>query len=112
MKWTYRKILFLTPVFFIIFWQAARFMGNYYNFINMEFWQMMGSLLSTVPLDIVTFVLFYSYFAPKFFRKEQILINISISVVYIVIWATVWVLYFNYVNKQTHITNQVFLFRV
>lgn len=108
MNWSYRKVLFATPLFFVIFWQLARFMGNYYNFINMEFGQMLSSLLSTVPLDLVTFLLFYFYFAPRFFRREYLLLNISLSIVYTLLWSVVWVLYFNYFNDQSQITDQVF----
>lgn len=108
MKWSYKKILFITPLFFVIFWQVARFLGNYNNFINMELRQMIRSLLATAPLDIVTFLLFYFYFAPKFFRREHLYINIGLSVIYTLFWSLVWVLYFNFVNLQSQIKDQVF----
>lgn len=104
MKWSYKSTVYLTPIVFFIFWQFARFLGNYYNFTNREIYEALSSLLSTAPLDLVTFALFYFYFAPKFFKREKLLINVLLSLAYIFLWGIIWLEYFNIFQKHTDIS--------
>lgn len=86
-----RKVKILAPVIFWIFYLLVHMIRSLYQIINGQFWQTVKVILYTNGLDAVTFVLFYLYFAPRFFAKQRLLLNILLAVLYLIIYSFVWV---------------------
>lgn len=48
-------------------------------------------VIVTFPLDAITFSVFYYYFAPLFFKRKNIRLNILLSFIYIILYGFVWI---------------------
>lgn len=91
MKLQYKHIKLISPLAFWIFQILIFFIRNIYKIPDTSLSALFKSIVYTYPLDIVTFLVFYFIFAPKFFRKQKLRTNVFFSVLYFIIYSFVWV---------------------
>ncbi len=90
------RIKILAPLFFWIFQVLIHVIRNIYIWVAEPFFSIFETIIIVYPLDIVTFVIFYYYFSPKFLKKERTKFNVFLSVFYIIFYGFVWVVTYYY----------------
>jgi len=98
MKWNYKKVLHIIPVIFAVYGLLMRLLGNFSNLWEFSLLEMLKSVLITFPLDFITFLVFYYFFALRFFKKQKLILNISWAVLYVMLWPVLWVVLFRYLG--------------
>jgi len=85
-----RKIKLYAPALFWLFQIIVHIIRNLYLLIERPFSDIFTNIVFTFPLDIVTFCVFYYYLAPKFLKKENLKLYISLGVLYFIAYSFVW----------------------
>jgi len=91
-KMTIQKIRVWAPLFFWCFQLFINLTRNIYLIPSGLFWNTFSRGFITYPLDIITFCVFYYYFAPQFFKKTELKLNIFLSILYAFLYGSIWLL--------------------
>ena len=107
MQKPFRHIIFWTPFVFIGIRLVTFIIRSIWQMNDYGFWYIFKDVKYTMSLDFVTFCVFYFYFAPNFFARRKVILNVFLTVVYFFAYAFVWA----FVYKSRGIpTEQVYLF--
>jgi len=85
-----KQIRLFAPVIFWIFQFIVHVIRNIYIIMDNSFTAIFKTIVITYPLDIVTFLVFYFYFAPHLYKKERIGIYVFLIVCYIHAYSFIW----------------------
>jgi len=92
MKLSPHRIKMLTPVLFWVFQLFVHIIRNIYRLSEMPFSRIINPVIITYPLDIVTFCIFYFWFAPGFFKRKKLQLLFLLSLVWLIGYSFIWVL--------------------
>ena len=85
-----KQIRLFAPLIFWVFQFIVHIIRNFYKIIDVSFSAILNPIIVTYPLDIVTFVSFYFYFAPQLYKKERLGFYIFLIICYIHAYSFVW----------------------
>lgn len=86
----FKQLRLWAPLVFWIFQFTIHIIRNIYKILDTSFSSILDPIIVTYPLDIVTFNLFYFYFAVRLYRKESIAFYIFIILLYVHAYSFVW----------------------
>lgn len=86
----FRQIRLWAPFVFWIFQFIIHIIRNIYKILDGSFAAILNPIVITYPLDIVTFSIFYFYFAVRLFRRERVYFFILIIILYVHAYSFVW----------------------
>lgn len=90
------KFRLLAPAYFWLFQIIIHIIRNIWVMVDNPFFSIFSTIVVTYPLDMISFGVFYYFFAPQFFNKTKIYRNIGLSILYIVNYGFIWVLVYYY----------------
>ena len=85
-----KKIRIFAPVIFWVFQFIVHIIRNIYIIMDNSFITILNPIKVTYPLDIITFLVFYFYFAPHLYKKERLSFYIFLIICYIHAYSFVW----------------------
>lgn len=85
-----KQIRYYAPVVFWVFQFIVHVIRNIYKIMDDSFLSIFNPIVVTYPLDIVTFLTFYFYFAPGLYKKERLGFYIFLIICYIHAYSFVW----------------------
>ena len=100
-----KKIRLLAPAAFWIFQVVVFLLRNIYLFLEGSSAQVLDTMLHTFPIDCWTFCVFYFFFAPRFYSRKRLSMNIFLVVVFFLLNSGLWAVY--YYLLGTHDANQL-----
>ncbi len=105
-----KKIRLLAPVAFWIFQVVVFLLRNIYLFLQGAADRVFGTMLHTFPIDCLTFCVFYFFFAPRFYSRKRLSMNIFLVVVFFLLNSGLWVLYYYLLGTNDVSQLQAFYF--
>lgn len=85
-----KQIRLIAPVIFWIFQLIVHVIRNIYKIMDNSFGNIFNTIAITYPLDIITFITFYFYFAPRLYKKNHLGFYIFLIICYIHAYSFVW----------------------
>lgn len=97
---TIHKIRLFAPLAFWIFQVVVFMVRNIYLFLQGSASLVFNTMLHTFPIDCLTFCVFYFFFAPRFYSRKRLNLNIFLVLLFFVLNSGLWVLYYYFLGTD------------
>jgi hypothetical protein len=105
-----KRIRLFAPVAFWVFQVVVFLLRNIYLFLQGSADQVFEIMLHTFPIDCLTFCVFYFFFAPRFYSRKRLRLNIFLVAVFFLLNSGLWVLYYYLLGTNDASQLQAFYF--
>lgn len=95
-----KQVRLIAPAIFWLFQIIVHIIRNIHVIAEKSFTAILNPIFVTYPLDIVTFYLFYFFFAPRFYRKSNLQFYISLSIFYLIAYGNIWALVYSLLGVE------------
>ncbi|MGE0079013.1 MAG: sensor histidine kinase [Bacteroidales bacterium] len=85
-----KQIRLLAPIIFWIFQFVIHVIRNLYKILDGSFASIFKPIAVTYPLDIITFAIFYFFFAPRLYKKRRLSFYILLIIFYVHAYSFAW----------------------
>lgn len=85
-----KQIRLGAPIIFWVFQLVVHVIRNVYKILDGSFASIFNPIAVTYPLDIVTFSIFYFFFAPRLYKRKRLSFYILLIIFYVHAYSFVW----------------------
>jgi hypothetical protein len=89
-----KRIRLLAPLAFWVFQVVVFLLRNIYLFLEGSASRVFDTMLHTFPIDCLTFCVFYFFFAPRFYSRKRLSMDVFLVVMFFLLNSGLWVFYY------------------